>query len=107
MNPVIQRAINAVSKPDVQAMIQELAKHGLGVCVPHMHNEEEGFAQLPNEVVAVEENLVVSFKSRDSVTNAIPVAWRWNKELQTVQMCQCCNTGHCSDDRGSGGPDSV
>lgn len=104
MNQEIQNSINAISRPDVLTMIQELSKYGLGVCVPHMHNNEEGFAQLPNDIVAVEENLVVSFKHRASIIDAIPVAWRWNEELQAVQMCQCCNVGHCSGDRDSGEP---
>ena len=95
MNASIQNAINAVARPDVQAIIQELAKHGLGVCVPHMHSDAEGFAQLPSDIVAVEENLVVSFKARDEVKGAIPVAWRWDNELKAVQLCQCCNVGHC------------
>lgn len=107
MNLVIQNAINAISNADVQAIVQELAKYGLGVCVPHMHNDEDGFAPLPSDIVAVEENLVVSFKPRESLLDAIPVAWRWDGTMQTVQMCQCCNTGHCVGDRGSDGPDQV
>ncbi|MCA9015758.1 MAG: hypothetical protein KDA77_10545 [Planctomycetaceae bacterium] len=88
----ILSAANVVTKPRVQDLIRELSTYGLGVCVPHMHDEQTGeFLPLPEDKVQSESQLKVTFIQRNSLTdNDIPVAWKWNDELQVVQTCQVC-----------------
>ena len=87
----VQDAAAIVAEPRVQELMRELAAYGLGVCVPHMHDEQTGeFLPLPDDTVQSESHLKVSFVRRDSLNqNDVPVAWKWNNELQVVQTCPC------------------
>ena len=89
---VAERAATAVQTPEVQRMIQQLSRHGLGVCVPHMHDEVTNqMIALPPNMVQTEANLRVSFMDRDHVdARQVPVAWFWDQDLKTVQHCATC-----------------
>ena len=89
----VHEASNVVSKPEVQSLIRELSKHGLAVCIPHMHREEDGaFQPLPDGIVQSEADLRVSFVKREALDeNDIPVAWVWDKNLKVVQSCRVCH----------------
>ena len=43
--PELQRAQQAISKPDVIAMMKALAGYGLGVCMPHASTRIEACGQ--------------------------------------------------------------
>ena len=88
----VQSAANTVGDPRVQELIRELSTYGLGVCIPHMHDEQTGeFVPLPDDKVQSESHLRVSFVDRASLTeNDVPVAWKWNDQLQVVQTCKVC-----------------
>ena len=90
----IHDACTVVQKPAVQSLIRELAKYDLGVCVPHMHDPDTGeFLPLPHDMVQSEAGLKVSFINSSSVGNSdIPVAWRWNNQLEVVANCHVCRT---------------
>lgn len=92
-NSFVHDASSVVSKPEVTSLIQELSKHGLAVCVPHMHREEDGaFQPLPDDTVQSEAGLKVSFVKRETLDEKdIPVAWVWNKSLKVVQSCRVCH----------------
>ena len=92
IHPDVRRALEAMELPEVNEMLQRLGKYGLGIGIPHMHGEEGEFLPLPNDKVAVEEDLKVSFRSVDesAVQTAIPVMWRWiegDGEVKAVGKC--------------------
>lgn len=96
MADMAQAAAQAIEKPEVQEMIKKLAEYGLGVFMPHMHDEQGRFAPLPRDVVAVESGLVVSFHSKEDpvAQQARPVGWVWDNETKTVQACfECYEVG--------------
>ncbi len=96
MPSMVAQAKNAVSKPEVQAMIRELEKYGLGVFLPHTHTPD-GFAPLPNDTVQLEGNLKVSFVKKDdpALVGASPVAWVWDSaEARVAAACFCAGGQH-------------
>ncbi|MDJ1182902.1 hypothetical protein [Roseofilum casamattae] len=92
---MVATATKAVQDPKVQAMIEELSSYGLGVCMPHMHDEnaEEEFSQLPKGMVSYEENLKVSFVDASEVANQVPVAWVWDADSESVVVIGACGRG--------------
>lgn len=101
MSEMMQKAAEAVSHPEVQLMIKELGKHGLGVFIPHAHTSE-GFAPLPNDTVQLESDLVVSFVNENNpiLEDATTVGWIWNADkAKVVAACACSGRhfpGNCS-----------
>lgn len=99
----LRTAQEAIALPEVQEILKQLAKYNLGVCMPHIHTADEDFADLPNDLVQVEENLEITFKPRQSMDNsrAVPVAWQWLDDGVTASaMC----VGYCTPThRQSGG----
>ncbi|MEQ1779372.1 MAG: hypothetical protein ABL863_12595 [Nitrosomonas sp.] len=95
-HPELQDAVRAVNLPEVQDILKKLGKYGLGVALPHMHNEE-GMVPLPEEMVSSEDNLKVSFRRRDDVSAkpALPVMWRCGKEVNSVAFCGAECGGCC------------
>ena len=93
MNEIVEKAQQAIATPEVQEMLKKLSEYGLGVFMPHMHDPETGnFAPLPSGMVAVEDNLQVSFHhaSEPEVSNARPVGWVWDNSSQTAMACITC-----------------
>ena len=87
----LRKAQLAIEFPEVQEIIKNLAKYNLGVYMPHLQNSENGnFEVLPDEQVQLENDLQISFVSReDSIKmNALPVGWIWkNDGLTNAAQC--------------------
>lgn len=79
MPETLRKAQASIELPEVREMMKKLAEYNLGVCMPHTHTESEDFAELPVNVIQVEENLRVEFVDRSSPRSSkgVPVAWRW------------------------------
>ena len=75
-------AQEAIYLPDVQDMLRRLSEYGLGVFMPHMHDERTGeFQPLPEQVIQVESDLTTSFQRAEDVLSQadryLPVGWFW------------------------------
>lgn len=93
MSPDLQHAQSAIEDPEVQVILRKLAKYGLGIFLPHAHNAAGDMVPLPQDVVQVERNLVVSFHSiADSESfGAVTVGWIWDEETNEVRVvAKCC-----------------
>lgn len=92
IHPQIMAAVESVNLPEVANLIKELAQFGLGVTVPHMHQENSPFEfdPLPSGMVQKEDDQVVSFVPSTEATNHdLPVSWRWNGEgIEVVAQCK-------------------
>ena len=80
--PGLRSAQAAVQLPEVQEMLRRLSSHGLGIYMPHMHDDTSGdFLSLPDDVMQVEAGLEVSFQPAAEIANQadrfLPVAWVW------------------------------
>lgn len=78
----LQQAQEALETDEVRDMLKRLAEYNLGICMPHIHNDETGeFRPLPDGYVQVEEDLQVRFVKRPEAEElrAVPVAWVWNE----------------------------
>ena len=78
----LRTAQAAIQSAEVQEMLRRLSAHGLGICMPHMHDEETGeFQPLAHQLLQVEAGLAVSFQpAADIAKHAgqfVPVAWVW------------------------------
>lgn len=95
MSAIIAKAAEAVNKPEVQSIIKELSKHGLGVFIPHAHTAD-GFVPLPNDTVQLESNLSVSFVKQDDsrLDTASAVGWVWDASKARVAAACYCSGAH-------------
>ena len=80
--PALRAAQAAMQSAEVQEMLRRLSAHGLGICMPHMHDANTGeFQPLACQLVQVEAGLAVSFQpTAEIATQAdryLPVAWVW------------------------------
>ena len=80
--PALRTAQAAVHCPEVQEMLRRLSGYGLGIFMPHMHDEQTGeFLPLPDQVMQVESGLEVSFQPAGAIADQthrfLPVAWCW------------------------------
>ncbi len=78
----LKTAQKAIHLPEVQEILRRLSEYGLGIFMPHMHDEETGeFQPLPDEVIQVESGLEVSFHPMEEIANQthrfLPVGWFW------------------------------
>lgn len=82
------RAQESIHLPEVQEMLRRLSAYNLGICMPHMHDEDTGaFLALPDNVVYVENDQEVTFRTRDDVgpdEHFVSVGWVWRDEARTV-----------------------
>jgi hypothetical protein len=80
----------------IQAM-QTLAEFGLGVSVPHAHDEKGNFTALESGVISCEENSRVSFHTKENIPydNPVAVGWRWNQDTQLVEITNSCSAKAC------------
>ena len=61
--PALRTAQAAAHSPDVQEILPCLSAYGLGIFMPHRHDEVIGeFQPLPDKVVQAESGLEVSFQ---------------------------------------------
>ena len=87
--PGLRSAQAAVQLPEVQEMLRRLSGHGLGIFMPHMHDERTGdFLSLPDDVTQVEAGLEVSFQPAAEIASQAdrfqPVAWLWRTGAVTA-----------------------
>ena len=80
--PALITAQAAMQSAEVQEMLRRLSAYGLGICMPHMHDEATGeFQPLPDEIMQVEAGLAVSFQPTAEIARQagrfLPVAWVW------------------------------
>ena len=85
----LRTAQDAIHFPKVQEMLRRLSEYRLGICMPHMHDEETGgFQPLPDAVMQIESGLVVSFQPAEEIANKteqfLPVAWFWRGGAATA-----------------------
>ncbi|MDE2183472.1 MAG: hypothetical protein KGJ78_10675 [Alphaproteobacteria bacterium] len=86
----ILRSLNEAEKARVEEIARELARHGLGIFVPHAHNADGQFMPLPTGTVAYEKDRVVSFIQQDNIPSlATAVGWRWTDNGLCV-CAACC-----------------
>ena len=98
----LRTAQEAIQLPEVQDMLRRLSEHGLGIFMPHMHDELTGeFQPLPACLTQVEAGLEVSFQLTDDIARQtdrfLPVGWFWHAgALAPVAVCEMVQ----SDSRG-------
>ncbi|MEO8731554.1 MAG: hypothetical protein ABI410_19575 [Rhodoferax sp.] len=103
--PGLRSAQAAVHLPEVQEMLRRLSGHGLGIFMPHMHDDRTGdFLPLPDEVMQVEAGLEVSFRSAAEITlqaeRFLPVAWLWRANAVTAAAaCEMVKPAATENDR--------
>lgn len=93
IHPEIRRGLEAIESEEVQQIIKRLSRYGLAVALPHSHGTNGNFLPLPDNQVAFESSLRVSFVQKDSpvLVSAIPVMWRWNAGTEAVASCATCD----------------
>jgi hypothetical protein len=94
-------AQKSIHLPEVQEMLKRLSAYNLGICMPHMHNDETGgFEALPDDVVQVEDAMKVTFQPREPASAgefSLPVGWVWREGARGVEeMCaaKCVTRPH-------------
>ena len=85
----LRTAQDAIHFPEVQEMLRRLSEYRLGICMPHMHDEEiGGFQPLPDAVMQIESGLEVSFQPAEEIAHKteqfLPVAWFWHGGAATA-----------------------
>ncbi|MEZ4618222.1 MAG: hypothetical protein R2867_22285 [Caldilineaceae bacterium] len=93
MDPILARAQEALDHPEVIEILEKLSAYGLGVFVPHIHDEHGALQPLPDGYLQVEQKLQVSFHHKDEVKieGKVAVGWVWDKEREQPRVVvQCC-----------------
>ncbi len=96
-------AQEAMQLPDVQEMLRKLSEYGLGIFMPHMHDEASGaFQPLPEGILQVESAFEVSFRTAGEIVNQrslfLPVAWTWQAGTPAPSaVCEMVWDGGSSD----------
>jgi hypothetical protein len=80
--PALKLAQEAIHFPAVQEMLRKLSGYGLGIFMPHKHDEQTGeFQPLPEQFIQVESSLEVSFRPLEQIASQtdsfLPVGWMW------------------------------
>ena len=78
----LQTAHAAIHLSEVQEMLRRLSEYGLGIFMPHMHDQQTGeFQPLDEQLMQVESGLEVSFHPATEISKHadryLPVAWLW------------------------------
>ena len=96
--PALRTAQQAIHLPEVQDMLRSLSEYGLGICMPHKHDEQTGkFQPLPGKLMQVESGLEVSFQPTEEISKRsnrfLPVAWIWRDGAQMPSaVCEMVQT---------------
>lgn len=95
MTNFVEAVQSDIFRPEVQAAMQMLAKYGLGINVPHMHDSNGGFEPLTDRTISFEQGLRVSFQNENQAEpdESIAVAWRWDEAANQVQITGKCRFG--------------
>lgn len=92
--PALKVAQDAIHFPEVQEMLRKLSGYGLGIFMPHRHDEQTGeFQPLPDQFVQVESGLAVSFQATEEIAGQpdrfLPVGWFWRSGSSTASaVCE-------------------
>ena len=91
--PALRTAQAAMQSAEVQEMLRRLSTHGLGICLPHMHDENTGeFQPLARQLMQVESGLEVSFQPTAEIATQpgrfLTVAWVW-RDGMTMPSAVC------------------
>ena len=92
--PALRTAQEAIHLPEVQQMLHRLSEHGLGIFMPHVHDELTGELQpLPQHITQVESGLKVSFQLTENIVSQkarfLPVGWCWRAgALAASAVCE-------------------
>jgi len=100
--PALRTAQAAMQSAEVQEMLCRLSAHRLGICMPHMHDENTGeFQPLPDQLMQVEAGLEVSFRPAVAIAKQagrfLPVAWVWRDGL-SMAVCEMVQDEDAQDD---------
>ena len=102
--PALRAAQQAIHLPEVQKMLRSLSEYGLGICMPHKHDEHTGeFQPLPGKLMQVESGMEVSFQPRAEISKhsgrLLPVAWVWRDGAQVPSaVCEMVQTDGPGDE---------
>ena len=102
--PALKTAQAAMQSAEVQEMLQRLSTHGLGICMPHMHDANTGeFQPLGRQLVQVESGLAVSFQPTAGIAaqagRFLPVAWVWRDGMPMPStVCEMVQDEDAPDD---------
>ena len=103
--PALRTAQAAMQSAEVQEMLRRLSTHGLGICMPHMHDENTGeFQALHDQLVQVESGLAVSFQPTAEIAaqagRFLPVAWVWRDGMSMPSaVCEMVRDEDAPDDK--------
>lgn len=98
LHPELARAAYAVyTEPEVQDALRVLGKYGLGVMLPHRHNEQDKMVPLPQDEIQSEERLKVTFRKKE-VTEpyGVIVGWRSGPSGEIDFASECGIQAHSS-----------
>jgi hypothetical protein len=101
--PALRTAQAAMQSAEVQELLRRLSARGMGICMPHMHDENTGeFQPLPDQLMQLEAGLDVSFQPTAEVTKQegrfLPLAWLWRDGMSMASAV-------CEMVRAEDGPD--
>jgi hypothetical protein len=102
--PALITAQAAMQSAEVQEMLRRLSAYGLGICMPHLHDEITGeFQPLPDEIMQVEAGLAVSFHPTAEIARQagrfLPVAWVWRDGVSMPSaVCEMVQNEYGPDD---------
>ncbi len=102
--PALRTAQAAIQLSEVQEMLRRLSEHGLGIFMPHMHDEQTGeFQPLAERLMQVESGLEVSFRPiaeiAEHADRFLPVAWVWRDGAQVPSaVCEMVQTDGPGDE---------
>ena len=102
--PALRTAQAAMRSAEVQEMLRKLGRHGLGICMPHMHDENTGeFQPLADQLMQVEAGLAVSFRPAAEIAmygdRFLPVAWVWRDGMSVpLAVCEMVQDEDAPDD---------
>lgn len=92
ISPEVQNAVkHMLYHPEVQKLAEQLAKYGLGVSVPHMHEGDNVLPLSPGKV-QLEQSLQVSFvpQSEAEAVGAFPVMIMFDRDSGTIKKAAWC-----------------
>ena len=102
--PALRTAQAAMQSAEVQEMLRRLSTHGLGICMPHMHDANTGeFQPLGRQLMQVESGLEVSFQPTAEIAaqagRFLPVAWVWRDGMTMPStVCEMVQDEDAPDD---------
>ena len=69
-------------------MLRKLDEFGLGIILPHMHDQDGYMISLPEGIVGFEDMLQVEFRSTDDpdVQSGAAVGWRWDQDKNQTSI---------------------